>query len=182
MDDDADAKPSQVPPITGHWKATSTYDVYMVDTLKNDEDNPNPDEENPLINHQSTDVSGAAHDCVGRRIVIPASETTRLLTMPKIPNTPSSPRPDRMEGKRVNIPPDTLTTKMQRTATTCQNPKRRLATVTKTSLSLEEPLDQERFKRQLIAIDRSLKRKQQQLKEEQDTLNERWTKVLAAEE
>ena len=46
----------------------------------------------------------------------------------------------------------------------------------------EEPLDQERFKRQLIATVRSLKKKQQQLKEEQDTLNERWTKVLDAEE
>lgn len=46
----------------------------------------------------------------------------------------------------------------------------------------KEPLDQERFKRQLIAIARSQKKKQQQLKEEQDTLNERWTKVMAAEE
>ena len=46
----------------------------------------------------------------------------------------------------------------------------------------EEPLDQERFKQQLITIARSLKKKQQQLKAEQDTLNERLTKVLAAEE
>ena len=46
----------------------------------------------------------------------------------------------------------------------------------------EEPLEQERFKRQLIATARSLKKKQQQLKVEHDTLNERWTKVLAAEE
>jgi hypothetical protein len=32
MDDDAGAKPGQNPPITGRWTATSTYDVYMVDT------------------------------------------------------------------------------------------------------------------------------------------------------
>ena len=46
----------------------------------------------------------------------------------------------------------------------------------------EEPLEQERFKRRLIATARSLKRKQQWLQAEQDTLNDRWTQVLAAEE
>jgi hypothetical protein len=46
----------------------------------------------------------------------------------------------------------------------------------------EDPLEQEKFKRQLIATARSLKRKQQQLKAEQDTLNDRWTMVLAVEE
>ena len=50
MDDDADAEPSQVPPVTGSWTATSTYDVYMVDNpnKKNDEDNPSPDEDKPI--------------------------------------------------------------------------------------------------------------------------------------
>ena len=46
----------------------------------------------------------------------------------------------------------------------------------------EEPLEQERFKRRLIATARSLKKKQQQLQADQDLLNDRWTKVLAAEE
>ena len=46
----------------------------------------------------------------------------------------------------------------------------------------EEPLEQERFKRQLIATARSLKKKQQQLQAGQDMLNDRWTNVLAAEE
>ena len=46
----------------------------------------------------------------------------------------------------------------------------------------EEPLEQERFKRRLIATARSLKKKQQQLQADQDLLNDRWTEVLAAEE
>ena len=46
----------------------------------------------------------------------------------------------------------------------------------------EEPTEQERFKRQLIAKTRSLKKKQQQLQADQDLLNEIWTDVLAAEE
>ena len=46
----------------------------------------------------------------------------------------------------------------------------------------EEPIEQEHFKRRLIAIARSLKKKQQELQAEQDLLNDRWTDVLAAEE
>ena len=46
----------------------------------------------------------------------------------------------------------------------------------------EEPVEQERFKRRLIATARSVKKKQQQLQADQDLLNDRWTDVLAAEE
>ena len=46
----------------------------------------------------------------------------------------------------------------------------------------EEPLEQERFKRRLIATARSLKKKQLQLQADQDLLNDRWTEVLAAKE
>ena len=34
MDDDADKEQGQDPPFTGRWTATSSYDVYMVDTPK----------------------------------------------------------------------------------------------------------------------------------------------------
>ena len=46
----------------------------------------------------------------------------------------------------------------------------------------EEPLEQERFKRRLIATARSLRKKQLQLQASQDLLNDRRTEVLAAEE
>ena len=46
----------------------------------------------------------------------------------------------------------------------------------------EEPLEQERFKRQFIAATRSLKKKQQRLQADQDLLNDKWTDVLAAKE
>ena len=46
----------------------------------------------------------------------------------------------------------------------------------------QEPLEQERFKRRLIATARSLEKKQQQLQADQLLLNDRWTNVLAAEE
>ena len=46
----------------------------------------------------------------------------------------------------------------------------------------EDPVEQERFKRRLMATAHSLKKKQQQLQADQDLLADRWTKVLAAEE
>ena len=46
----------------------------------------------------------------------------------------------------------------------------------------KDPVEQERFKRQLIATANSLKKKQQQLQADQYLLADRWTEVLAAEE
>ena len=46
----------------------------------------------------------------------------------------------------------------------------------------EDPVEQERFKRRLMATPYSLKKKQQQLQADQDLVADRWTKVLAAEE
>ena len=46
----------------------------------------------------------------------------------------------------------------------------------------EDPVEQERFKRRLMATANSLKKKQQQLRADQDLLADRWTEVLAAKE
>ena len=46
----------------------------------------------------------------------------------------------------------------------------------------EDPVEQERFKHRLIDTANSLKKKQQQLRADQDLLADRWTEVLAAEE
>ena len=49
MDDDADEEQNQNLSFTGCWTATSSYDVYMVDTQKitNDDDKENPVENKP---------------------------------------------------------------------------------------------------------------------------------------
>ena len=46
----------------------------------------------------------------------------------------------------------------------------------------EDPVEQERFKSRLVATASSLKKKQQQLRADQDLLADRWTEVLATEE
>ena len=46
----------------------------------------------------------------------------------------------------------------------------------------EDPVEQECFKRRLMAMTNSLKKKQQQLQADQDLLADKWTAVLAAED
>ena len=46
----------------------------------------------------------------------------------------------------------------------------------------EDPVEQERFKRRLMAMASSLKKKQQQVRADQDLLADRWTEVLVAED
>ena len=46
----------------------------------------------------------------------------------------------------------------------------------------EDPVEQVRFKRRLMATARSLQRKQEQLQADQDLLVDRWTNVVAAKE
>ena len=56
MDDDIDKEQGQDPPFTGRWTATSSYDVYMVDTPKGSgDDKEEPDENKPsgLYRHRS---------------------------------------------------------------------------------------------------------------------------------
>ena len=50
MDDDGGDKQSQDPPFTGRWTATSTYDVYMVDTPKDDDEGRKDPSEDKLAN------------------------------------------------------------------------------------------------------------------------------------
>ena len=49
MDDDAGAEHAENPSFTGRWTATSSYDVYMVDTPKeaNGDDKEDPVEDKP---------------------------------------------------------------------------------------------------------------------------------------
>ena len=48
MDDDAGEEQAQKPPLTGRWTASSLYDVYLVDTPKeNTDENENPVEDKP---------------------------------------------------------------------------------------------------------------------------------------
>ena len=83
MDDDAGDE--QEPPPTGRWTATSSYDIYMVDTPKKAmamrQRRMTPPRSNP-----STDVSSPAKE----KVVILAQEVITLRIVPKTTTAPSS--------------------------------------------------------------------------------------------
>ena len=73
MNDDAGEE--QEPPPTGHWRATSSYEIYMVDTRKEDNGTKRTQSRIKLLeSSQRTDVSGAPQNHAMVKIVIPAQE------------------------------------------------------------------------------------------------------------
>ena len=80
MDDDAGD--DQEPAPIGHWKATSSYDIYMVDTPK-EEDGMEQRRMTPPRNSLSAGVSGADQNPAKTNTVIPAREIIILQKAPK---------------------------------------------------------------------------------------------------
>ena len=81
MDDDANEEQGQNPSFTGRWTATSSYDVYMVDThLKNlTTMTKNIQSRTNLLRHsQSTDDSGTVLSHAVKKTTIPTQEKTIL--------------------------------------------------------------------------------------------------------
>jgi len=104
MDDDADSQPNQVPPIMGYWTATSTYDVYMVDTpdKKDDEDNQNPDEDNPVNKppkHRRQWRRSRSHRAKDSSTGTGGNETPDDAEDPEYPVEPTSEQGEREEGQ-----------------------------------------------------------------------------------
>ena len=175
MDDDADKEQGQDPPLTGCWRATSSYDVYMVDTPKKASDD---DKEDPAANKPP--------------------ETQSKRRRPKR-RSKSRRSKDSNTGARENSTPDDAENKEDPVGATSEqeeqdneqvNPDKqampsdleddRYRPPSEDDESLgnedfimpEAPLEQERFKPWLIATTRSLKKKEQQLQADQDLLND----------
>ena len=167
------------PPLTGQWTSTSSYDIYMVDTPKE----TNGDE----ATEANPSKKKAKH---GRR---------QRRSKPRQGNAgtgddnnpdgaddeynPEQPAFEHAEQEDGHDSPDEQ-------ATDGYPEEDNYMPLSEDEVSLgdnefgipEDPAEQERFKRRLIATARSLKKKQQQLQADQDLLTDRWTEVLAAEE
>src|SRR4051812_34803950 len=85
MDDDAGDEQSQNPPFTGRWTASSTYDVYMVDTPKeNDCDGgKDPVEKKPSEAPPKRRRQWRRSKSRRKKTAIPAPETIILQRTPK---------------------------------------------------------------------------------------------------
>ena len=169
MDDDAEAELGQNPPITGHWTTTSTYELYMVDTpeKKDDDGTQDPIEDKPVEappkhRHQR-------HHSRSRREK-ESNTNTRDNNTPD--NAEDSDHPvepafeqDEMEEGQVN-PYELVDHEDSEDSNYLPASEEDVSLGNEYFIVPEEPLEQERFKRQLIATARSLKKKQQQLQAE----------------
>ena len=87
MDDDAGDEEEPLP--TGHWTATSSYDIYMVDTPK-EGNGDETTEDDPSKKQPKRRRHGAALSPATARAVILAQEIITLWIAPKTTTIPSS--------------------------------------------------------------------------------------------
>ena len=177
MDDDAGDV--QEPQLTGRWTATSSYDIYMVDTPKETngdeamEDNPSKKKEKhgrrPHCSKPRQDNTGTGD---GNN---PDGADDEY--------NPKQPAFQQAEQEDGHDSPDELATDGYPGEDNYMPPSEDDISLGDDKFGVpEDPAEQERFKRRLIAMVRSLKKKKQQLQADQDLLTDRWTEVLAAEE
>ena len=171
MDDDAGEEQAQNPSFTGRWTATSSCDVYMVDTPKegNGDNEKNPVEDTPPeIQPKRRRQRPRSKSRRGKDSSIGTGDnnTPDDAEDQENPVEPTSEQEDREDGK---IGPDEQ-------AINEDSEDSNYLPISEEDKSLgdedfivpKEPLDQERFKRRLIATTRSLKKKRQQLQADQD--------------
>ena len=162
-------KQGQDPPITGRWTTTSTYDVYMVDTPKEDDDDnmKDPVEDKPVEappkrrrqrrrskSRREKDSNTGTRD----------NNTPENAEDPEAPVEPTSKQDDWEDGQ-VN-PDNPVGNEDSEDSNYLLISEDDVSLGDEDFIVPEEPLEQERFKRQLIATARSLKKKQQQLQAE----------------
>ena len=168
MDDDAGDEQGQNPPFTGRWTATSTYDVYMVDTPKEDDDDQkDPVEDQPAeappkrrrqwrrskSRHQKDSNTGTEDN-----------NTPENAEDPEAPVEPTSEQDDWEDGQ-VNTD-DPVVNEGLEDSNYLPISEEDESLSDKDFIVSEEPLEQEGFKRRLIATTRSLRKKQQQLQDD----------------
>src|SRR3954468_13459164 len=167
----------QEPAPIGRWTATSSYDIYMVDAPKDG------------------DGDGTAEDDTSKRQ--PKRRRQRRRSKSRHSKNGDSGTGDNTtldSAKEHQIQQDSAqedgkASPHERAAEReVEDDKYMPPSEDEASLDDDEfvvpsdPAEQERFKRRLLATANSLKKKQQQLRADQDLLADRWTEVLAAEE
>src|SRR4051812_35563000 len=175
MDDEGGEE--QEPAPVGRWTATSSYDIYMVDAPKDGDGN------------------GTAEDGTSRKPPKRRRQRRRSKSRQSMigdSGTGDNTTPDSAEEhqpQQDSAQEDGEASPHERAAEQeVEDDNYMPPSEDEASLGDDEfvvpsdPAEQERFQRKLIAAANSLKKKQQQLRADQDLLADRWTEVLAAEE
>ena len=144
MDDDAGAEPGQNTPNIGRWIATSTYDVYMVDTpeKKDDDGTKDPDEDKPVGEPLTRRHQRRRSRSRQARESNTSTGDNDTLDNAKDSDHPVEPAFEQDEGKRDKSTPTNLSImKIRKIVTIYRPPKRILASVTKISSCLRSHLN-----------------------------------------
>ena len=155
MEDDAGDKPGQDPPFTGCWTATSTYDVYMVDTPKKDSDDGSKDpiEDKPVEVPPKRRCQ--QHRSKSRREKESNTGTGENNTPDNVEDFDHPVKPafeqDEWEEGQVN-PDEPVEHEDSEDNNYLPVSEDDVSLGNKDFIMPEEPLEQERFKRQLIAM------------------------------
>ena len=166
MDDDARAEPGQNPPITARWTATSTYDVYMVDTPeKKDEDGTqDPIKDKPVEAPPKHRCQRCRSKSRRKKDSNTGAEDNNTLDNTEDQEAPVEPQSEQDEWEDGQVDPDDpIRNKGSEDGSYLPISEEDESLGDEEFIVPEEPFEQERFKRRLISMARSLKRKQQQL-------------------
>ena len=156
MDDDAGDE--QEPPPTGRWTATSSYDIYMVDTPK-EGDGDKTTEDNPSKKQSK-------HRRQRRRSKSRHSKSsdtgTRDNNAPDSAEDDDNPlQPDLEREDEQASPPEQAANGESEDDNYMPLSEDEVSLGDEEFIVPEDPVEQERFKRRLIATTNSLKKKQQ---------------------
>src|SRR3954464_11260240 len=175
MDDEGGDEQESAP--VGRWTATSSYDIYMVDAPKDgdgdgtaeDGTSKKPPKRRRQRRRSKSRQSKNGDSGTGDNTTPDSAEEHQLQQDSAQEDEEASPH-ERAAEKEVeddNYMP----------------PSEEEASLGDDEFVVpSDPAEQERFQHRLIATANSLKKKQQQLRADQDLLADRWTEVLAAEE
>ena len=179
MDDDSEATTNAdaAPAATGHWMAMSTYEIYMVDTRITMMTLPGRIAANPVMSHRQCSRSKARRSHASN--MDSAENGTANNTDDLAGAAANEHHQDDPAGQEDPFNPENPDDSEDSNYLPLSEEEASLGD--DDFIVPEDPLEQERFKRRLLATARSLKKQKRKIKAEQDTLNDRWTKVLAAE-
>src|SRR3954465_11469883 len=175
MDDDAGDE--QEPAPVGRWKSTSLYDIYMVDAPKDGDGDGKAGDDTSKKHHK--------HRRQWRRSKSRQSKNDDSGTGDKTTPDSAEEHPLQQDSAQEDgeASPHERAADREVEDDNYMPPSENEASLDDDEFVVPEDLaEQERFKCRLMATASSLKKKQQQLRADQDLLANRWTEVLAAEE
>ena len=184
MDEDVDGASGVASPMaishTGNWAATSTYDVYMVDTPKEDGE----EEKDPPKRRRTRKRSkGTGRGKGSQNNNTDATDNGATPDDAEYQGNGDNTTPGQLGGPTgMSDNEDPEDPEDPEDKNYLPESEEEVSLGPEEFIVPEDPYEQEKFRRRLVATARSMKKQRKQLQADQDTLNDKWVEVLAAEQ